>query len=280
MKKLAIITAAALGALAAVYAYGAWVYEGKWGSRGSGNGEFSSPVRLAVAANGRVYVADWGNLNVQYFTPTGSYLGKWTPRTRLALAFAPNRWMYQADVDDCRIQYYDENGSYRGQWGKYGTGPGEFDGPMGLGVAPNRVVDVADTGNRRIQYFTPTGSYIGEWGARDEPTDVAVDSSGEFHMAYSPDMGVAVAPDNDWVYATDTENHRIQYYTGSGSFLGKFGSYGAGDGEFDRPSDVAFSASGARLYVADAGNCRIQYFRWTEPAVDPASLGRVKALFR
>jgi tripartite motif-containing protein 71 len=275
MKRFALLAA---GLAAAVY--GGWQFEGKWGSLGTGNGRFRSPVRLAVAANGNVYVVDWGNLNVQYFTSRGSFLGKWTSRTRLALAFAPNRWLYQADVDDCRIQYFDENGSFLGQWGSMGPGGGEFMYPMGLAVAPNGTVFVADTGNRRIQYFTPTGSYLGEWGARDVPTNVAVNSTGEFYVAYSPDMGVAVAPDTDWVYVTDTENHRIQYYTGGGSFLGMFGTQGSSDGEFDRPSDVAFSPSGARLYVADTGNWRVQYFRWTEPAVAPESLGRAKALFR
>jgi hypothetical protein len=38
MKKVTIIVAAAL-ALAAVYVFGDWVYEGQWGSLGSGDGE-------------------------------------------------------------------------------------------------------------------------------------------------------------------------------------------------------------------------------------------------
>ncbi len=275
MKRFALLAAALAAA-----AWGGWQFEGKWGSFGSGNGRFRSPVRLAVAANGYVYVADWGNLNIQYFTSRGSFVGSWGLRARAALAFAPNRWLYQADVDECRIQYFDENGSFRGMWGREGPGEGEFLYPMGLAVAPDRTVFVADTGNRRIQRFTAVGSFLDSWGCDELPTDVAVASSGKFYAALSPDMGVAVAPDTDWVYVTDTENHRVQYYAGGGSFLGSFGSYGAGDGEFDRPSDVAFSPPGGRLYVADTGNCRIQYFRWLEPAVAPASVGRVKALFK
>ncbi len=267
-------------AVAAASAGGGWLFEGKWGKPGTGSGEFRSPVRLAVAANGNVYVADWGNHNVQYFTPTGDFLGKWGLRSRVALAFAPNRWLYQADVDNNRIEYFDENGSYRGKWGKPGTGSGEFNGPMGLNVAPNSYVYVADTGNRRIQYFTSTGSFLGKWGGTDRPADVAVASGGKVHVAYPPNMGVAVAPDTGYVYFADADNHRIRYFTGNGSFLGMFGLEGTGDGEFKQPSDVAFSASGGRLYVADTGNSRIQYFRWTEPAVAPVSLGRVKALFR
>ncbi len=270
-----LVSALAIAAAAG----GGWFFEGKWGSEGPGEGEFISPVRLAVAANDNVYVADWGNRNVQYFTPTGSFLSKWNPRSRIALAFAPNRWIYQADVDNHRIEYFDER-SYRGQWGKYGPGNGEFNGPSGLAVAPNRNVYVADTGNRRIQCFTSTGSFLAKWGGPDPPNDVAVASGGKVHVAYPPNMGVAVAPDTGYVYFADAYNHRIRYFTGNGSFLGMFGSEGPGDGEFKQPSDVAFSASGARLYVADTGTCRVQYFRWTAPAVAPASLGRVKALFQ
>jgi hypothetical protein len=77
MKKLTTLTAAALGALAAFYAWGGWVYEGKWGSYGTGNGQFINPASVAVAPNGNVYVVDFGNDRVQYFTSTGSFLGKW-----------------------------------------------------------------------------------------------------------------------------------------------------------------------------------------------------------
>ena len=273
-----ILVAVAASAIAAA-AGGSWSFQGKWGTRGSGEGQFIEPVRVAVAADGTVYVADWGNGSVQYFTATGSFLGKSGRGNRVSWAFAPNRWTYEADVDDHRVRYYDENGSFLGKWGALGTGPGQFDGPMGLAVAYNGVVDVADTGNRRIQYFTPTGSYIGEWYAPGEPLDVAVAGSGEFYAAYYPNVGVAVAPDTGYVYYTDAVNHRIRYYTGSGSFLAEFGSYGTGDGEFDGPSDVAFSPSGARLSVVDTGNCRIQYFNRNEPAVFPASLGKVKATF-
>ena len=63
-------------------------------------------------------------------------------------------------------------------------------------------------------------------------------------------------------------------------YEGQRGSLSTGDGQFDTPGDVAASPSGARIYVADHYNDRIQYFNRNEPAVGPTSLGRVKALFR
>jgi|GEM_PF-1983498 hypothetical protein len=45
-----------------------WVYEGKWGTRGSGNGEFVWPNDVFVLPSGeRAYVADGLNDRVQYF---------------------------------------------------------------------------------------------------------------------------------------------------------------------------------------------------------------------
>jgi DNA-binding beta-propeller fold protein YncE len=61
----------------------------EWGKTGTGPGEFSYPGGLAVAPDGRVYVADQTNHRVQVLRPDGQFLTT---------------------------------------WGKYGTKPGEFAG--------------------------------------------------------------------------------------------------------------------------------------------------------
>ncbi|MGD8719504.1 MAG: hypothetical protein PVH29_11880 [Candidatus Zixiibacteriota bacterium] len=82
------------------------------------------------------------------------------------------------------------------------------------------------------------------------------------------------------IYVSDYYRCRVRYSTSSGSFLGSFGEYGTGDGQFDRVCGVAVWPDGARVYVVDHLNNRVQYFDRNEPAVVPASIGRVKALFR
>lgn len=115
MKRLAITTAAALTTLAAACTFGGWVYEGQWGSWGAGNGDFDHPWGLTCAPNGNVYVADEWNHRIQYFRPTGSFLGKWgIKRTRnghlnhpVDIAF--NRGgdrVYVVDHDNHRVQYF------------------------------------------------------------------------------------------------------------------------------------------------------------------------------
>jgi hypothetical protein len=72
----------------------------------------------------------------------------------------------------------------------------------------------------------------------------------------------------------------VQYFSSSGSFLGKWGESGQGNGQFNTPLGVAPLPDGTRVHVADSYNHRIQYFRDTYPAVVPSSLGRIKGLFR
>jgi len=89
-----------------------------------------------------------------------------------------------------------------------------------------------------------------------------------------------VAPDTGNIFVVDNRNHRIQYFTPRGRFLGKWGSLGEGNGQFNRPTGVALKNTGARVYIADYYNSRVQHFKREAPAVEPASLGRVKALFK
>jgi tripartite motif-containing protein 71 len=42
----------------------------KWGSEGSGNGEFDYPQDIVVDSQGNVYVADEDNQRIQVFAPS------------------------------------------------------------------------------------------------------------------------------------------------------------------------------------------------------------------
>ena len=64
--------------------------------------------------------------------------------------------------------------------------------------------------------------FLFKWGAQ---TPV-----GEFYYADA----VAAAADGT-VYVTDSSNDRIQRFTSTGAFLGKWGHKGSGDGQFEGP---------------------------------------------
>jgi len=218
-------------------------------------GQFRWPGRLAVAADGTVYVSEGGNNRIQRFGATGNFLGAWGSFGNgdgqfngiNGLAVAADGTVYIADSGNHRIQRFTATGSFLGQWGSQGSDNGLLNWPCGLAVAADGTVYIADTGNQRIQRFTPTGSFLGQWGSR---------GSGNGQFDAPQDVSVAV---DGTVYVADMGNHRIQRFTATGSFLGQWGSQGSGNGQFAAPYGVAVAPDGT-VYVADTHNNRIQRF--------------------
>jgi len=61
------------------------------------------------------------------------------------------------------------------------------------------------------------------------------------------------------VFVVDTGNHRVLHFDRMGRFVIDFGGYGWNTGELSSPTDAS-AREGFRLFVADAGNERIQQF--------------------
>jgi tripartite motif-containing protein 71 len=87
----------------------------KWGTSGTGDGEFIRPDGVAVASDGCVYVSDTNNFRIRKFTSEGVFVSK---------------------------------------WGTEGSGDGEFNQPYGAAVASDGSVYVVDSRNNRIQKFS------------------------------------------------------------------------------------------------------------------------------
>ena len=246
-----------------------YAFETKWGSEGSGDGQFSYPQGVAVNAAGNIYVADSGNHRIQKFDSSGSFLAKWGSQGSgdgqfsypEGVAVDASGNVYVTDPGNrfspnLRIQKFDSSGSFLAKWD---SEPGDGNLPHPAGIAVDDAtgnVYVADRDNYWIQKFDASGSLLAKWGGLGS-------GDGEF---WFPD-GVAVDAAGD-VYVTDAGNNRIQKFDSSGSFLSKWGSEGSGDGQFFVPRGVAVDAFGD-VYIVDALNHRIQKF--TEDNVAPAA---------
>jgi len=96
-----------------------------------------------------------------------------------------------------RIQKFQTDGTYAGSWGSAGSGPGQFQQPLGIGIDEDGIVYVSDYNNSRVQMFDLGGAYIGEFGTYGA-------GLGEF---YRP-RALAVTGDGT-VFVGDTENQRV-----------------------------------------------------------------------
>lgn len=105
-------------------------------------------------------------------------------------------------------------------------------------------VFVADSAQNKVYVYAATGgTAIRSFGGKGN-------TNGKFNGLW----GITVA--NGIVYTSDNATARIQAFTPTGSFLGKWGGYGSNPYMFKNPSGLGHDAAG-RVYVTDAQNDRV-----------------------
>ncbi len=70
-----------------------------FGKLGSGPGDFRGPHDLAMDAEGRLFVADRGNMRIQIFDQEGKYLGEWKQFCRPSGVYIRGDMIYVADSE-------------------------------------------------------------------------------------------------------------------------------------------------------------------------------------
>jgi serine/threonine-protein kinase len=135
--------------------------------------------------------------------------------------------------------------------GPRGSGPGQFEGPSGIGIDARGRIWVVDSGNDRVQSLSPAGVPLIQLGAP---------GGGPGQFNFPQDLGITTQG-NIWV--EDRKNSRIEKITPSGNELDELFQLGA----------IAV-APGARnhLYVADIQHRLIREFSWNKDLLNTWSI--------
>ena len=228
----------------------------KWGSPGSGNGQFNNPHGIAVTrASGDVYILDSANNRVQKFDSNGNFILKWgspgsgNGQFNNAHGIAVDQSsgeVYVVDTGNNRVQKFSSTGIWRLSFNGKAPGSSQFNLPEGIAVGSGFVY-VSDVNNHRIVKFNTNGQFVAKWGTTG-------DGQGQFKGPH----GVAVDSGNN-VYVSDFLNNKVQKFTSTGGFLTAWGSSGSANGQFNAPHGIAVDSDGS-VYVSDRGNNRVQKF--------------------
>jgi DNA-binding beta-propeller fold protein YncE len=186
------------------------------GGKGPDEGQFDSPVGIAVDGSGNVFVADTGNGRIQKFSATGAFLtsigskgighGQFSEPNGIAVDRTGN--IYVAEAGNQRVQKLSPDGTFMAEW--KGPAPG-FYGPRRIAIGPDDSVYVVDQGHSRITKLSPSGEALTDWG-----------SKGTGDGQFDDPISVLVDPKTNKVYIADPRNKRIQVFDSAGHFLTKW----------------------------------------------------------
>ncbi len=151
--------------------------------------------------------------------------------------------LYVADLGNARVQKFSREGNFLLTFGKPGTGDGELRAPNGITIDSAGNIYIADAHNHRLVKFNAYGTFEKQW-------------SGPAPGFYGP-RDVAIGPYKQF-YVLDQGRNRVVRLDAEGENFAEWGQNGANEGEFFDPTGL--DVLGDRVFVADAGNKRIQVF--------------------
>ncbi len=263
-----------------------------FGKEGSGDNHFKLPNGVAIAKDGRVYVADMGNRRVQILNESGQFVGKLALESPafsepIDVAIDQTGTIYVLDSDLSFISKFDNTGKLIG---KVSLEMAKVYKPRGFFVDEIGNIYLANTGGGNIVKIAPDGSVLQTFGERgaapgqfNEPNDVKVSPQGLVFAADSakgrvnvylldgrfaleipiPEANASVgtrlliAPDGGVLWSA-TEPHEIRRITQDGLPLAQWGGFGQGLGQLRQPTGLALSADGKTLWIVESGNHRVQ----------------------
>lgn len=255
-----------------------------WGTAGSGAAKFLEPYDLDISPTNLVYVVDANATNcyVRAFDESGTPANLkdgtngWGARSFLkdpgvfvrpeGIAVDDDGNVYVSDAGQtARVQKFSANGIYQLEWGTYAYGDSVGGGPTffrctgvdASGGGSDARILVADSGNDRLREFTASGAEL-----TDRDPFGVLGSHGREYYRFNEPWDLACGA-NGTVYVADKLNHRVERFDAYGNLdrwtpavMPPMGNLS--NGHFDKPSAIAYDPVTQYVFVAEAGNNRVQ----------------------
>ncbi|RLD10845.1 MAG: hypothetical protein DRI44_05000 [Chlamydiae bacterium] len=155
-----------------------------WGNY-SGGDSLDRPVGIAVSFDNTLYIGD-GSQHIHHFTTDGSLIERWSYSGLhgiRGIGVDSSGFVYVSDEWNHRMLKFTFNGTFVTNWGSFGSGPGQFDRPSGVGIDSKDRIFVSECGsNDRIQAFDTNGTYLTQFNYLDlgygdaHPDEISIDS--------------------------------------------------------------------------------------------------------
>ena len=168
-------------------------YLSKFGSHGSGDGQFSYPLGLCFNSKGLLYIVERGNHRVQVFRENNMFLFKFGSK-----GCNPGQFQYPSYIAvDSSDRVYVTNHTNNGGICVFSE-DGHFikkincNEPWAIGIAPDDYIIIDDHSNAVLTVFSPTHELIGKLGVRGKEKGqfnnvrgIAINKSGTIFVADS-----------------------------------------------------------------------------------------------
>eukprot|EP00058_Branchiostoma_floridae_P013661 XP_002599149.1 hypothetical protein BRAFLDRAFT_81816 [Branchiostoma floridae] len=230
-----------------------------FGERGSQALQFDCPSGVTVSDKGIIFIADFWNQRIQFFTQQRLNVQDFSAYTTSSNKMTPESVVMDGEGNPWVVGRMkpDDNFAVQFSINKYGQynalrninlqRTGWIRG-VAIDTKKNNILITQSTGdwpqrNGEVQVFRPDGKLVrvvGQQQGMKYPQHITVDEEGS-------------------ILVSDYDNHCIYVFNDDGQFLFKFGGEGSVEGQLKHPRGICTDKSG-NIIVADSGNSRVEMF--------------------
>ncbi|HKA31454.1 MAG TPA: hypothetical protein VKH82_18875, partial [Candidatus Binatia bacterium] len=253
---------------------------GSFGSPGSGNGQFQSPLGVAVQpSSGNVFVVDSGNARVEKFDPNGNFLaafGQGLLSSPSGIATDTLGKVYVGNAGTNTVQKFDANGNFVSTIDGTSAPQGHFQSLGGVAVDQANNLWVTDSSTSNVIEFNSMGKFLRQW----------LDSC----PSSGPVTAGCATGSNPTAIAVDSAHNVVYLIDVGGGYVNRYSLTGTWQSEIDRgvislatfsatrPSALALDRGTGNLYVdhtnTGGGQADVTVYDPTGVKLDDLSLGQ------